>query len=216
MSFTNKGNYGHLVMWRSRLDLHRRAPGSGPSNSRPQLTITLDCSGYEEGSSKAMNADAFRYLYDYHFAENHRIWDCYVVPLPYDRFTQGSEYSHGSVRDQIVHLVNVDDIWFSELRGVEILKPFEPTAFDDRESIRTHWDRVEQRMRDYLAGLRDDMLFEKPITAVEEDKNLITWQVLLHVVNHGTDHRAQLLRLLHDLGVKTTSQDFIFYVYDHL
>ena len=27
-----------------------------------------------------------------------------------------------------------------------------------------------------------------------------------HVVNHGTDHRAQLLRLLNELGVKTTSQ----------
>jgi uncharacterized damage-inducible protein DinB len=40
--------------------------------------------------------------------------------------------------------------------------------------------------------------------------------VLLHVANHGTDHRAQLLRLLHDLGVKTTSQDYIFHVYDNL
>jgi uncharacterized damage-inducible protein DinB len=39
--------------------------------------------------------------------------------------------------------------------------------------------------------------------------------VLLHVVNHGTDHRAQALRLLNDLGVETTSQDYIFYVYDH-
>ncbi|NOK62014.1 MAG: hypothetical protein GFH23_1086650n1, partial [Chloroflexi bacterium AL-N1] len=49
-----------------------------------------------------------------------------------------------------------------------------------------------------------------------EDKDLVLWQVLLHVVNHGTDHRAQLLRLLHDLGVRTTSQDYIFYVYDTL
>jgi uncharacterized damage-inducible protein DinB len=71
-------------------------------------------------------------------------------------------------------------------------------------------------MRDYLAELRDDMLFNKPIEEPEEDKDLILWQVLLHVVNHGTDHRAQLLRLLNDLGVKTMSQDYIFYVYDHL
>jgi uncharacterized damage-inducible protein DinB len=41
------------------------------------------------------------------------------------------------------------------------------------------------------------------------------WQVLLHVVNHGTDHRAQTLRLLNDLGIKTVSQDYIFYAYDH-
>jgi uncharacterized damage-inducible protein DinB len=70
-------------------------------------------------------------------------------------------------------------------------------------------------MRDYLANLRDEMLFEKPITEPDEDRDLILWQVLLHVINHGTDHRAQLLRFLNDLGVKTTSQDFMFYVYDH-
>jgi uncharacterized damage-inducible protein DinB len=38
--------------------------------------------------------------------------------------------------------------------------------------------------------------------------------VLLHVANHGTDHRAQLLRLLNDLGVRTVAQDDIF-AYDH-
>ena len=70
-------------------------------------------------------------------------------------------------------------------------------------------------MRAYLATLRDEMLFKKPFPD-GEDKDLILWQVLLHVVNHGTDHRAQVLRILHDLGVKTVSQDFIFYVYDHL
>ena len=70
-------------------------------------------------------------------------------------------------------------------------------------------------MRDYLAKLRDDMLFEKPFSE-GEDQDLILWQVLLHVVNHGTDHRAQILRLLNDLGVKTESQDYIFYVYDNL
>jgi uncharacterized damage-inducible protein DinB len=69
-------------------------------------------------------------------------------------------------------------------------------------------------MRDELADLRDDMLDQKPF-AEGEDKDLVQWQVLLHVVNHGTDHRAQTLRLLNDLGVKTVSQDYIFYVYDH-
>lgn len=70
-------------------------------------------------------------------------------------------------------------------------------------------------MHVYLAELRDELLFATPIQEPEEDKDLIVWQVLLHVVNHATDHRAQLLRLLNDLGIKTTSQDYIFYVYEH-
>lgn len=162
-----------------------------------------------------MNAEAFRHLYGYHFAENRKIWDEYIVPLAHERFTQAAVYSHGSVRDQIVHLLDVDDVWFSELQGVEPLEPIPSADGDDRALIRAHWDRVEQRMRAYLAALQDDMLFTRPIREPEEDKDLIVWQVLIHVVNHSTDHRAQLLRLLNDLGVKTTAQDYIFYAYEH-
>ncbi len=162
-----------------------------------------------------MNADAFRHLYGYHFTQNHEIWDNYVVPLGAEQFTQDVHYSHGSVRNQIVHLIGADDMWFSELQNIAPLKALAPAAIDDREDIRAYWDRVEQRMQHYLSELRDEMLFDTPIKEPEDDKGLIAWQVLLHVVNHGTDHRAQMLRLLNDLGVKTVSQDYIFYVYDH-
>lgn len=162
-----------------------------------------------------MNANAFRHFYDYHFAENRKIWDRYITPLSNEQFMQHADYSRGSVRDQILHLISCDTAWFSGLRGVKIPEDLNPTDFPNREIIRSHWDNVEQNMRDYLGTLRDEMLFEKPF-AEGEDKDLILWQVLLHVANHGTDHRAQLLRLLNDLGVQTTSQDYIFYVYDHL
>ena len=161
-----------------------------------------------------MNADAFRHFYGYHFAENRKIWDSYVAPLTQEQFTQDLDYSRGSVRNQILHIMSADNAWFSGLRGVDIPEDFNPADFDDRTIIRAEWDKIEQTMRDYLANLRDDMLFEKPLTG--EDKDLILWQVLLHVANHGTDHRAQLLRVLNDLGVETTSQDYIFYIFDNL
>jgi uncharacterized damage-inducible protein DinB len=161
-----------------------------------------------------MNADAFRHFFNYHFSENRNIWDKYITSLSDEQFAQTVSYSHGSVRNQIVHLMSVDDTWFSALRGVDIPESLDPAGFVDRNSIRVQWDAVEQRMRAYLAELQDAMLFEKPF-AEGEDKDLIVWQVLLQVGTHGTDHRAQLLRLLNDLGVQTVSQDYIFYAYDH-
>ena len=161
-----------------------------------------------------MNADAFRHFYNYHFAENRTVWDRYIVPLSHAAFTQNAAYSHGSLRSQIVHLLEVDEGWFSQLRGVDPQPPIDTADFDDRARIRARWDGVEQMMRAYLAVLRDDMLFTKPF-AEGEDKDLLLWQVLLHVCNHGTDHRAQILRLLSDLGARTGPQDYIFYVYDN-
>ena len=159
-----------------------------------------------------MNADAFRQYYNYHFAMSRFMWDSYIEPLSQEQFTRELGYSHGSVRNQLVHMANVDRAWFSDLRGV--VPPDEPDeqAFNDRQALRAYWDQVEQEMRAYLAGLKDEQLFEKPLKG--EDENLILWQVLLHVVNHGTDHRAQALRMLNDLGVQTTSQDYVFYLYD--
>ena len=162
-----------------------------------------------------MNADAFRYLYDYHFAENRKIWDSYVTSLSPEQFIQEVNYSYGSVRNQIVHLMNTEHSWFAELRRHEIAQLPDPIKIKDRDILRADWDAVERDIRSYLASLQDDMLFEKPIV-YEGDENLIVWQVLLHVVNHATDHRAQILRVLNDMGVKTGPQDLIFYIFDHM
>jgi uncharacterized damage-inducible protein DinB len=161
-----------------------------------------------------MNADAFRHLYGYHFAENRRLWEGCVTILSDEDFALPSTYSRGSVRDQVIHLLSVDDAWFSELRGDPMPQDPDAASIADRRLIRAAWDEVEGRMRDYLARLRDEMLDTRPF-AEGEDADLRLWQVLLHVVNHGTDHRAQLLRQLHDLGVRTDSQDYVFYAYDN-
>lgn len=161
-----------------------------------------------------MNADAFRHVYEYHFAENRKIWN-HVLALSDEQFTQLIDYSLGSVKNHVVHMLSVDEVWFSGLRGVELAEFFEPEQFPNREAIRAQWDKVEHTMRDYLANLRDETLFAKPFPK-GEDENLTVWPVLLQVINHGTDHRAQLLRILHDFGLDTRYQDYIFYVYEHM
>lgn len=161
-----------------------------------------------------MNADAFRHFYNYHFAENRKVWDEYISQLTDEQFTQPVNYSYGSVRDQIVHIMSCDLTWFSQLRLLEVPESLDPARYADRQAIRAHWDTIEQDMRGYLENLSDEMLVTKPFPE-GEDENLILWQVLLHVVNHGTDHRAQLLRFLNDMGIQTRYQDYIFYVYEH-
>jgi uncharacterized damage-inducible protein DinB len=161
-----------------------------------------------------MNANAIRHFYGYHFSENRNLWNQCVESLTFEQLTQQVDYSHGSILNQLVHIMSVDNTWFSPLLGAGIPDALDPQEFTSWEAIRTRWDQVEQEMKGYLANLQDNMLLDKPYTQ-EEDKDLILWQVLLHLVNHGTDHRAQVLRILHDLGVKTVSQDYIFYVYDH-
>jgi uncharacterized damage-inducible protein DinB len=73
--------------------------------------------------------------------------------LSHEQFLQAINYSHGSVRDQIIHLINVDDLWFSELTGNEPSELLPPSGVDNRAIIRALWDEVELSMRVYLADL---------------------------------------------------------------
>ncbi len=158
-----------------------------------------------------MTSDYFRHLYEYHFAINHKIWDRCIVPLTDEQFKRKIHYSVGSVRNHVIHMLNVDDRWFCALRGLPDPGGLNAVYFNKRDVIRARWDTVEAGMRAYLVDLRDDRLEEQPYLAQDGDP-IRAWQVLLHVVNHGTDHRAQLLALLNQLGVATFPQDYAFYI----
>ncbi len=154
-----------------------------------------------------MNADGFRLLFDYHFTVNHKVWDTCIVPLSDAQFTADDAYSHGSIRNQLVHLMSVDARWFAGLRGVTVPEHASPDDYPDRAALRAAWDRVEGDMRAYLAALTDADL-ARPYPGAEVMQR---WEVLFHVLNHATDHRAQLLTLLNRMGAATFGQDYAYY-----
>jgi uncharacterized damage-inducible protein DinB len=162
---------------------------------------------------KPMNANAFRHFYNYHFDQNRTLREDDIVPLPERHFTQDVGYLYGSLRAQFVHMMSADQQWFCELREEEIPGPLDPVEFSDRQVLRDRWNQIEQMIRDYFELLQDDTLFTRPFPG--EAKDLVVWQVLLHVLNHGTDHRVQLLRMPHDFGMETGPQDYIFFAFNN-
>jgi uncharacterized damage-inducible protein DinB len=153
-----------------------------------------------------IHPDVIRSMFDYHYAVNRKIWDTSVMALTDEQFRQQVDYSVGSVRNQVVHLINIDERWFSGLRGVEVPGFTNPVYYHTREKVRAYGDQVEAGVRAYLNALTEEQVHA-------DFENLKVWQVLVHVANHGTDHRAQLLRLLHDLGAPTLPQDFVFWLW---
>lgn len=159
-----------------------------------------------------MQADSLRQFYDYHFAMNRFLWNQFIAPLTQEQFEQPVDYSIGSVRNQIVHLINVDYSWFHDIQGQIPPDWREPEAMRDRDAIHAWWDEVIDFQKAYLATLTDEISLSKPMQG--EDAFMQVWQVLLHVANHATDHRAQILRAIHDMGYATKPQDYAFYLYD--
>jgi uncharacterized damage-inducible protein DinB len=158
-----------------------------------------------------MQIQMLRHFVAYHVAENAVLWT-YIDQLTADQFVADIAYAHGSIRNQLVHMLSVDATWLAGLTGLPIPEPLDPMHYDAPDQLKVEWDALAHALYTYVDELVDADLMTQPLT--DEDANLYVWQVVLHLVNHGTDHRAQVLRCLHDAGVKTVSQDYIFYAYD--
>jgi uncharacterized damage-inducible protein DinB len=101
--------------------------------------------------------DYARLLIDYHLDSNAHLWEC-VMTLTDEQFVQPCHYSLGSVRHQIMHLVNVDARWLGRLQGTELPPRLNADDFPTREAAKTKYDEFTAQLRVYADGLTEDAL----------------------------------------------------------
>lgn len=164
-----------------------------------------------------MNAAYFRRMIDYTFWAHRQVWGC-VAELNDEQFNRPCDYSVGSVREQVVHTMGAERLWLQRVRG-EVPDPFlQAEDFPTRDSIRARWDQVEAGWREYAAVLTDDQLDGVLVyTSINGNarREQILWEGLAQIINHATDHRAQILSLIHQVGGRTLAQDYIFYTWEN-
>lgn len=155
------------------------------------------------------NIEIIGALFDYHWALYDRVWDS-LAQLSEEQFTQDIAYSHGSIRDQMLHVATTDGRWLRGLQGNPEARSYflEPADYPTRASVREVWVQTSQEMSAYLESLDDEALQRVP-----PGMGGPVWQALLHLVNHGTDHRAQILHALTGFGAPTFEQDLIFHLW---
>lgn len=158
-------------------------------------------------------ADVIRTLYDYSYWAHRQVWAC-IAQLTDAQFARDFDWSHGSIHAQVVHTMGAEWIWFERLRGGWPRAMLAPADYPTRDAVRARWDEIEADVRAYLATLDDAQLVENVhYRSTKGDAHVnVMWEILLHVVNHGTDHRAQIMAALNQMGAPTVEQDFIFFL----
>jgi uncharacterized damage-inducible protein DinB len=114
-----------------------------------------------------------------------------------------------------VHILSAEWIW--RLRCQQGVSP--PTLLNEAdfptlESLRRLWRAEEDAMRAFLAGLRDEDLagvVRYTTTRGVSHENML-WHLLVHVVNHGTQFRAEAGVLLSEYGQSPGDLDLIAFL----
>lgn len=161
-----------------------------------------------------MNTTDILTLYDYNYWASARILRA-MLQVTTEDFTAANTSSHGSLRGTLTHTLFADTIWRRRLQGEQMPSGLPQEAdFPTPQALYEACMVEEALMRAYLAGLSDSNL--QTITHYKNTKGLpfqnTTWHILLHLLNHGTQHRAEAAVMLTDLGHSPGDVDMILYL----
>jgi uncharacterized damage-inducible protein DinB len=158
-----------------------------------------------------MDKRDLRTLYDYNYWANARVLQGAAAVTP-EQFVAPGPVSHGSLRGALVHALGVEWLW--RLRCQEGVSPSAlPAAeeFPTAAGLAARWQAEEAAMRAFLDGLTDADV-ARPVTyrtTRGEPHTDPLWALLVHVVNHGTQFRAEAALLLTAYGHSPGDLDLI-------
>ena len=162
-----------------------------------------------------MNTHDILTIYDYNYWATRQILVAcaHVSPEQYITLTV---HSFGSLRGTLVHTLDSELGWRMLLQHntLSSFRTVREEDFPTLDSLEQSWREEERAMREYLASLSDNDLSNiVRYTTDERDKRArVLWHCLLHVVNHGTQHRTEAAAMLTDLGFSPGDIDLIYFL----
>jgi uncharacterized damage-inducible protein DinB len=158
-----------------------------------------------------MELELIKTFIQYHLDMTLRVWES-IDQITDEQFLADDAYSRGSIRNLMVHLANTDSNWLAGLKNIPEGQDPPKRRYEDypdRASVRVFWETTAKDVAEYAGRLTEAELNENPM-----DIPSPRWQVLLHLINHGTDHRSTVLQRLHEFGAPTFDQDLIFWLWN--
>ena len=125
---------------------------------------------------------------------------------------------HGSVRDTLAHFMATQWGWFSWFDGsLTVSQAYSvkipADSLDTVAKARARWAPIDKQATETINGLSDEKLRDVwtwSLPAGGSD-SLPLWRLLLHLANHGTHTRAQIVAAIRRLGHKAPNIDFLNY-----
>ena len=154
-----------------------------------------------------MELELIKTFVEYHLEMTRRVWDS-VDQITDEQFVADDAYSRGSIRNLMVHLASTDRRWLAGLKNLEDVGHLMFEDYLAKASAREVFETVAKDIMDYANSLSEEEISQKA-----KDIPNPRWAILLHLVNHGTDHRSTVLQRLHEFGAPTFDQDFIMWLW---
>lgn len=160
-----------------------------------------------------MNKQDITLLYKYNQWANAKILNA-AASVTLDQYLAPASFPHGGLRGTLAHTLFAEWIWRHRWEGISPTVRFKPEDFPEFESLRSRWAEEEQLLMSFVENVTDERLNSRFFytTTTGEPHERILWQVMVHVVNHGTQHRSEAAALLTDFGHSPGDLDLVYFL----
>ena len=148
-----------------------------------------------------MNRDDILFLIEYHNRANAKMFET-AAQLSPEQLARPDEFDLGTAFQTLRHLVDVDWSWREFCNGNDVGTAYiwDSVPMPDLDAVRAFWERDHAELLAY-AQSQDDAALQKEYTiGSSRPRQVKQWQILAHVVNHGTQHRSELARYFTECG----------------
>jgi uncharacterized damage-inducible protein DinB len=161
-----------------------------------------------------MRKEEIALLFRYNESANRKVLEC-AEKLPAEQVRGRAAVSHGSLLGSLAHILAAEWMWRTRCQdGVSPPALLSESDFPTLASLRERWEQEMAATRAYVAQLDDNRLQDRIRYTNTKGVPFETplWQILLHVVNHGTQFRSEAAVLLTQYDVSPGDLDLIAFV----
>jgi len=157
-----------------------------------------------------MTAEDIRQLFEYNSWANRRLIEA-CSKVSNEDFTRDLGSSFPSLRATLVHILGGEWLWLERFHGRSHTALPAASEFADLPAVRRRAEEIDGDLRDYVASLTDqDIARDLPHkNTAGQPFSQPLWQLLQHLVNHGSYHRGQVTTMLRQLGAPSVPTDLV-------
>ncbi|MCC6315528.1 MAG: DinB family protein [Thermomicrobiales bacterium] len=126
-----------------------------------------------------------------------------------------------SLRDTLIHQIHGQRRylawWDGSLEPLAAYRlPIDPNDFPDPAALRAYWTGVAADTAAFVADLTDEGARRSLTFPLPDGRSfqIPLWQLMLHVANHSTQHRAEAAQMLTTFGRSPGDLDMLFFYFE--
>lgn len=147
-------------------------------------------------------------MFSYHVWATERLLAFIDINCP-ELYAENVESVFPTIRATFEHIYEIDRSWFARINGKEV--ELDAAMFTTASGAVTSLSKLHSMMLHYFNNSDSSLAITYHNSTGANFENTLD-DLLVHLANHGTYHRGNITAMLHSLGHKSISTDYIYYL----